>query len=174
MPALYGTARRLAGDADQGADLVQETYLRAFRTFHNFRAGTNCKAWLFTILYSVFINWRKRSRREAASFPTEELEERFARLAEEPADLVGAASEVAAGSPEWSGEVESALHALPESFRAVVLLVDVQELSYEEAAAALNCPVGTVQSRLFRARRLLASALRDHARRSGFVKGGDA
>ncbi len=167
MQPLYNTALRLTSGAADAEDVVQETYLRAFRTFDNFRPGTNAKAWLFTILYSVVINRRKKARREVGPLPVEELEERYRQFVEAPASGSG---EIEAWGAQWPREIEAALRSLPEAFRDAVLLVDVQELSYEEAAAALGCPVGTVQSRVFRGRRLLFGALEDYARRAGYVK----
>ena len=152
---LYSAARRLTGSDDYAADLVQDTFLRAYRTFENFRPGTNCRAWLFTILYSIFLNERTRHR------PT--------LLTAEQLDMVAAADrELAPGDSPWSLEVERALMQLPSAFRAAVLLVDVEELSYEEAAAAAGCLIGTLRSRLFRGRQLLGAMLRDHAREAGF------
>lgn len=134
---------------------MQETLLRAYRTFENFRPGTNCRAWLFTILYSVFFNERTRLR------PTLLTAEQLDRV---PA----AASNVQLAESPWSEEVERALARLPIAFRAAVLLVDVEGLSYEEAATAAGCVVGTLRSRLFRGRKLLGAMLRDHARAAGF------
>ncbi len=152
---LYSAARRLTGSDDDAADLVQDSFLRAYRTFENFQPGTNCRAWLFTILYSIFLNERTRHR------PT--------LLSAEQLDTVAAADrELAPGESPWSLEVERALRRLPTAFRAAVLLVDVEELSYEEAAAAAGCLVGTLRSRLFRGRKLLGAMLRDHAREAGF------
>lgn len=166
MQRLYNAALRLTGDADDAADTLQDTYFRAYRTFDNFRPGTNARAWLFTILYSVLINRRKKRRREVGPFSAEELEQRFERYVEQPPhDGVG---QPEAWGAQWPGEVERALRALPETFRAAVLLVDVEELSYEEAAAALQCPVGTVQSRVHRGRRMLHAALTEYARRAGY------
>jgi RNA polymerase sigma-70 factor (ECF subfamily) len=166
MQRLYNTALHLTGDADDAADVLQDTYLRAYRTFDNFRPGTNARAWLFTILYSVFINRRRKRRREVGPLPPDELEQRFHLSVEQP-------SHDAVGYPEawgsaWPPEVQKALGALPDAFRAAVLLVDVEELTYEEAATALDCPVGTVQSRVFRGRRMLCSALAEYARQAGF------
>ena len=152
---LYSAARRLTGSDDDAADLVQDTFLRAYRTFENFRPGTNCRAWLFTILYSIFLN--ESARRRPMLLSAEQL------------DTAAAADrEPAPGDSPWSLEVEHALMRLPSAFRAAVLLVDVEELSYEEAAAAAGCLVGTLRSRLFRGRKLLGSMLRDHAREAGF------
>ncbi len=170
LSAVHGMARRLARNAEDGRELAQETYLRAYRTFDNFRPGTNCKAWLLTILYSVFVNRYRKAQREPKTVSMEEFEERVQRPFEaaEPAP----AAPRPGAAPEWSDRaVEEAFTALPESFREVVLLVDVEELSYEEAAAALVCPVGTVRSRLFRARKLLQVSLRDHAQRAGYGEG---
>lgn len=163
MRPLYNTALRISSNPDDAADLVQETYLRALRTFDNFRPGTNCKAWLFTILYSVFINRRRKAEREVGPFAVEELEQRFGPLLE--------SAEAPASELELPAEIDAALRSLPETFRSAVLLVDVHELSYEEAAVALDCPIGTLRSRLFRARRMLAVLLTERAVRAGFLKG---
>ena len=167
LKPLYGTALRLAGDPEDAEDIVQETCLRAYRTFENFRPGTNCKAWLFTILYSVHINRGQKARRERGTLSVEELEDRFERYLAAPASAEAEIGTVEAWGTRWQPEVESALRLLPEMFRAPVLLVDVEGLSYDEAAAALGCPVGTVRSRLYRARRLLFAALHDFARATG-------
>jgi RNA polymerase sigma-70 factor (ECF subfamily) len=167
MQRLYNTALHLTGDADDAADVLQDTYFRAFRTFDNFRPGTNAKAWLFTILYSVFFNRRRKRQREVGPLPPDELEQRFQLYVEQPSH--NGVGQTEAWGASWPREVQRALSALPEVFRAAVLLVDVEELSYEEAATALDCPVGTVQSRVFRARRMLHSALAEYARREGFA-----
>jgi RNA polymerase sigma-70 factor (ECF subfamily) len=169
MGALYRTALRLTGQPEDASDIVQETYLRAYRTFENFRPGTNARAWLFTVLYSVFINRRRKMRREQAHISIEDLEARHERFVTEA---------LSDSSPPVFGdmaspEVEAALDALPEVFRSAVLMVDINELSYDEAATVLGCPVGTLRSRLFRARRLLFMALRDYAQRSGYLKSRD-
>ena len=160
---LSNVARRLTHRDEDARDLVQETWLRAYRTFDNFRPGTNCKAWLFTILYSIFINQYRKVRREPEPASLEELEERFHRSLAVEAEAGGAAG--------WSdSEVEAAFGQLPESFREVLLLIDIEELSYEEAAVALACPVGTVRSRLFRGRQQLYASLEEYARRIGYLR----
>lgn len=162
MKAVYNTALRLTRREEDAGDLLQETYLRAYRTFDAFTPGTNCKAWLFTILYSIFVNRYRKARREPAMVSIDDVDEKFHRM------LRGTAA-APAGQERWTdAEVEAALGGLPESFRSAVLLVDVEELSYEEAAAVLACPVGTVRSRLFRARKLLSVSLQDYARRAGY------
>lgn len=164
-PVLYRTARRLARSGPDGQDLVQETCLRAFRTLDNFTPGTNAKAWLFTILYSVFINRARRARLEPEPMAGDQIDARYAGHVEATVDTPVVT---------WTEpEVERALDALPEAFCAAILLVDVEELTYEEAAGVLNCPVGTLRSRLFRGRKLLMISLAEFASRAGFtvVKG---
>jgi RNA polymerase sigma-70 factor, ECF subfamily len=170
LKTLYNAALRLTGGfaADAG-DLVQETYLRAYRTFESFVPGTNCKAWLLTILYSVFVNHWKRERRAAFPLPTDELEQRYHEAAAATGDV---AADTAPLMPDerWGPEVDRALRLLPEALRAAVLVVDVEQLSYEEAAVALGWPIGTLRSRLFRARKQLFAALEAYAREVGYLK----
>src|SRR6059036_2563025 len=154
--ALYNTALRLTGASADASDLVQETFLRAYRTFENFSLGTNCKAWLLTILYSVHINQRKRARHAAISLPPEELE--------------SLPDENAAGGDQRLPEVDRALRDLAEPLRAAILLVDIEQLPYEEAAVALGWPVGTLRSRLFRARKRLFVTLEGYARATGYLR----
>ncbi len=164
---MHAAARRLTrGRAADAADLTQETYLRAYRTFAGFVPGTNCKAWLLTILYSVFVNRYHRAKLEPEALEPEELERRWQALAQGGADEEARWIERLDGT---SAEVRAALDGLPEILRTVVLLVDVEELTYEEAARAVGCPVGTVRSRLFRARRQLLAELADYAQRVGYL-----
>ena len=160
--ALYNTALRLTGEAPDASDLVQETFLRAYRTFENFAPATNCKAWLLTILYSIYINQRRRAQHAEIALPPDELELAFERDSQEEGRL-----------PEpdegWGPEVERAVRALPEPLRAAVLMVDVAQLPYEEAAVALGWPIGTLRSRLFRARKRLYTALEGYARTTGHL-----
>lgn len=162
--ALYNTALRLTGASADASDLVQETFLRAYRTFENFSLGTNCKGWLLTILYSIHINQRKRAHRAAISLPPEELEA----LVDE--DAVAGNERLPQFDERWGPEVDRALLALAEPLRAAILLVDIQQLPYEEAASALGWPVGTLRSRLFRARKQLFAALEEYARAAGYLK----
>jgi len=164
--SLYNTALRLTRRPEDAGDLVQETCLRAYRTFHNFTPGTNCKAWLFTILYSIFVNKYRKEQREPEAVSIDELEEKFHRfLATAEWDPHRALNPMEVGT-----EVEQALNLLPEEFRSTLLLVDVEEMTYEEAAVTLNCPVGTVRSRLFRARKLLFMELQQYALKRGYVQ----
>ncbi len=168
MQPLYRTAVHLTRSADEARDLVQETYLRAYRAFDQFTAGTNCKAWLFTIMHSIFNSAYRKARREQAGMHMLALDAEH-ELAAAGFDERSTDGANAAYRDPTDAQVERALAQLPEDFRAVVLLVDIGELSYEAAAAALQCPVGTVRSRLFRARGLLYGALQDYAREQGYA-----
>ena len=158
LDALYGTAVRLARTPDAAQELVQDTYLKAFRARDRFVPGTNLKAWLYTILHNTWRNQRRdraRSRVEADS-ETVDL------AADQAGDMVSAAPD----SPEallvnaaLSEELRAALDGLPEAFREAVWLRDVEELTYQEIATALDLPIGTVMSRLSRGRRKLHAAL---------------
>lgn len=157
LGAVYGAAYRLTRDADRARDLSQDAMLRAWRAFDTYTPGTNARAWLLKIVYSVFVNDYHRDRRAPATQSIEALEMQHGFEPVSPSAPV---------PDPWQPEgwtepaVREALDALPGDFRDAVLLVDVEELSYEEAAVVMDCAVGTVRSRLFRARRLLASSLR--------------
>ena len=163
LEGLSRVARRLMGTREDGADLLQETLLRAFRTWSSFRPGTDSRAWLFTILYSIFANRWQQRRRRPLDVSLQEVEERFehelaAPAWEDPLD------HLQAGRHGAGEAVDAALASLPPEFAATVVLVDIEELSYEEAARVLACPLGTVRSRLARGRRLLAALLSDYVR----------
>lgn len=162
LDAVHRAARRFTRDEDRARDLVQDTMVRAYRAFDSFTPGTNGRAWLLSIVYSVFINGYHHQRRRPVTVSMEALEAQFA-------ERLLAAPEAGPDTAVSDEDVLAALDALPEEFRATVLLVDVDELSYEEAATALSCAVGTVRSRLHRARRLLALALEDHVRERRLV-----
>jgi RNA polymerase sigma-70 factor (ECF subfamily) len=148
---LRASARRWFRHEATADDAVQETFLRAYRTFDAFEPGTNARAWLFTILYSVCANEHARARGHAAT-SLEDVTEELLYRSEQFAPR--------AALPEPTGtEVERALGALPEPFKSALTFVDVEELSYEEAASALGCPVGTLRSRLSRGRKALAEKL---------------
>lgn len=165
LKAVYNAAYRLARREDDARDLSQETLLRAYRTFDGYAAGTNARAWLLTILYSVFVNRYHSGQRAPHEVSIDDLESRYGRELAAPAE----ASPDPFLGPWTEPEVAAAMADLPEPFHATVMCVDVEGLSYEEAARALDCAVGTVRSRLFRARRVLAASLQDFARRRGLV-----
>lgn len=165
-PALYRTARRLVPRGEDASDLVQEAFLRAYRTFGSFQEGTNAKAWLFTILYWILSNRWRRDSRLPEEVSLDDVEGRFDAALAVAAD----AEHVLLTTLDASPEVEEAIRRLPDTFRAAVLMVDVEEMTYEAAATALDCPVGTVRSRLARGRKLLFLSLFDYARRIGAVQ----
>jgi RNA polymerase sigma-70 factor, ECF subfamily len=167
MQRLYGAALRWTRKPEDASDLVQETYLRAYRTFDGFTPGTNCKAWLFTILYSVFVNRHHHDERRPRTVSVEDLENVLPWPEGESEREIAILRE----RDPWAGseKAREALDRLPAPYRVAVELVDVEELSYEEAAAALDCPIGTLRSRLFRARRLLYEELKEHARKAGYL-----
>jgi RNA polymerase sigma-70 factor, ECF subfamily len=154
IDSLYGTALRLTRRAADAEDLVQDTYLKAFRSAHQFEPGTNLKAWLFTILHNTFRNLRRHDGRSPVDVDSDAVEK---------AASAGPADE----SPEQilsrrtlDVDLQAALDALPEAFRQAVWLRDVEELSYAEMAKVLDVPMGTVMSRISRGRRALAEGLR--------------
>ena len=167
LDALYQTALRLTGSRAEADDVVQDTFLRAFRSFERFNPGTNCRAWLFTIMRNAFLNRVRARGREVLHDDIERDEPDWA-----------PASESEPSGPEdrffqsvLHGDVDRALKELPLTFREVVILADLQGLSYREVADVLGCPIGTVMSRLSRGRRLLRRALFTLAREHGYVKG---
>jgi RNA polymerase sigma-70 factor (ECF subfamily) len=171
LDALYGTAYRLARNPRDAEDLVQEALLRAYRFWDTFEKDSNCKAWLLRILTNTFINeyQRKRRQREVLDAATAEQTATDGVLVHEGAQ--------AQKSPEGmmlersvSDDVQRALDALPADFRTAVVLCDVEGLAYKEIADVMDCPVGTVMSRLFRGRRLLQQSLAQFAAEQGYAK----
>ena len=161
IDALYRMALRLTGNAPDAEDLVQETYLRAFRSLHQFRPGTNLRAWLFRILMNSFINEYRRQSRRPANTSLEDLDEfsLYHQMLESDfqPSVAQPEQEVLARLSEES--VLEALDELPVEFRQVVLLADVEGFSYKEIAEVLRIPIGTVMSRLHRGRRRLQRLL---------------
>jgi len=171
LPALYGAALRLTRSEGDAEDLVQETMLRAYRFFDTFEAGTNCKAWLFRILTNVFRNrYREREREQVI---LDEVESSAANLGQfvssGPSDV-----EAALLGQMVSADVEKALAEIPAEFRLAVVLSDLEDFSYKEIAEIMDCPAGTVMSRLYRGRKMLQRLLYDYAIEQGIVKPGDS
>lgn len=165
LPDVTRFARSLTRDDAATEDLVQETFLRAWRHWDSFTPGSEARAWLFTIARNT---WRKQAPRDARLVAMED--EALQSLAE-PDYPLGAPDPVlrALSHTDLGVAIRDAIDALPDSFREVVELVEVQQLSYQEASDVLEIPVGTVRSRLFRARRLLQHALIAHATDAGLV-----
>jgi RNA polymerase sigma-70 factor (ECF subfamily) len=172
LDALYRTGLRMTRNPQDAEDLVQETYLRAFRFFDKFEPGTNLRAWLFKILTNTYIN---RYRKQAASPRVDSLDESeefalYNHLDTEAASR-GGSVEAQVLDRFAESDIKAAIEALPEAFRMTVLLADVEGFSYNEIADILGIKKGTVMSRLFRGRRLLQKALIDQARAAGFAGG---
>jgi RNA polymerase sigma-70 factor (ECF subfamily) len=167
LPALYGAALRLGRSEGDAEDLVQETMLRAYRFFDTFEAGTNCKAWLFRILTNVFRNrYREREREQEILGEAESSEANLGQfVAEGPRD-----SETALLGRMVSADVEHALATIPAEFRLAVVLADLEDFSYKEIAEIMDCPAGTVMSRLYRGRKMLQKLLYSYALEQGIVK----
>ena len=164
IDTLYRGALRLTRDPDQAQDLVQEAYLRALRYQHSYQQGTNMKAWLFAIMRNLFWDRFKGSRKEDVSLDDVGEFVLYDKLRDE-----GAKPEADVLDSIAADEVVKAVEKLPELHREVVLLVDVEGFSYKDAAEVLGVPIGTVMSRLHRARRQLQRSLYDYARESGIV-----
>ena len=168
---LFGMALRMTRNEKDAEDLVQETCLKAYRSFNKFNKGTNFKAWVFRIMTNTFINLyhqRKRETRKAADLEDRDHYHRFvgqgpARLAEDP--------EAEVLDRMLSEDIASALEQLPAEFRIAVILCDIEGFSYKEIAKIVRCPIGTVMSRLYRGRRMLQNLLYEHAVEQGIVDG---
>jgi len=167
---LYTSAIYLTKDKAEAEDLVQETYLRAFRFFSKFQPGTNCRAWLLSILRNLFINRYQQKKKEAETVDWEMIDQVYDSMVEQGEKAERDNPENQLISQLMDEEVERALRELPEEYRMAIVLVDIEELSYEEAARVMECAIGTVRSRVSRGRRLLQVALRGYALERGLIK----
>jgi RNA polymerase sigma-70 factor (ECF subfamily) len=168
-PQLYSAAMRLTRNRSDAEDLVQETYLRAYRGFHGFEDGTNLRAWLFRILTNTYINSYRSKQRRVQETELNDVEDLY--LYRRISDI-GQASRSAEDTLLdlfTDDEVKAALEELPENFRLPVLLADVEEFSYKEIAEMLDIPIGTVMSRLHRGRKAMHKALADFALERGLL-----
>ena len=158
IDSLYGAALRLTRNPADAEDLVQETYVKAFRFIEQFTPGTNLKAWLHAILHNTFLNMRRHAKRDPVAVDSEQVEQAPARPVDGPTpeDILMRGS--------LGADLQAAVDALPETFRQAVWLRDVEEFSYKEIADILNVAAGTVMSRISRGRRLLYRHLMDQER----------
>jgi RNA polymerase sigma-70 factor, ECF subfamily len=169
MASLYSTAVRLTGNRTDAEDLVQETYLRAYRSYDSFTAGTNLRAWLFRILTNTHINrYRARTRRPDET-ELDDIEDLYLYRRLQNSSQYGQSAEDELMELFSEAEVVDAVEALPEAYRMAVLLADVEGFSYKEIAEILDIPVGTVMSRLHRGRKALQKELYDFAEARGLV-----
>ena len=171
MDQLYSTALRMTRNPADAEDLVQETFLKGYRAYERFEAGTNLRAWLFRILTNTYINSYRKKQRRPDETELDEVEELFLyrRLAGRESGDFGRSAEDELFSHITSDAVKDAIEGLPEQYRMAVLLADVEGFSYQEIADILDVPIGTVMSRIHRGRKKLEKHLYEYARAHGFA-----
>ena len=169
-PQLYSAAVRMTRSKADAEDLVQETYLRAYRGYSNFTEGTNLRAWLVRILTNTFINSYRAKQRRVQETELDDVEDLYLYKRISGIDVASRSAEDTLFELFTDDEVKAALEALPESFRMPVLLADVEDFSYKEIAEMLDIPIGTVMSRLHRGRKAMQKALIDFATERGLLE----
>ncbi len=167
MDSLYNYALKMTGDSDDASDLIQDTYLKAFRFFDKFEKGTNCKAWLFRIMKNTYINTYRKSTKEPDKVDYEEIENFYENIKASNTDSAHLEKDIYDNLLD--DELSQAISSLPEDFRTVVILADIEGFTYEEIADFIDVPVGTVRSRLHRARKMLFTKLYDYAGQKGYI-----
>lgn len=175
IDSLYNMALRLVFNKEEAEDLVQETYLKAYRFFDSFQKGTNIKAWLYKILKNTFINKYRKEIATPGEILYEDLEAVNSGLAyKQETNSTGLADTLESKYADFSGlledNVKQALDSLPAEYREAILLSDVEGLSYQDIAEIANVPIGTIKSRLNRGRKLLQKKLFEYAKDKGFIK----
>ncbi len=164
-PQLYAAAMRMTRNRADAEDLVQETYLKGFRSFHTFNEGTNLRAWLFRILTNTYINKYRKQQRSFDESDLGDIEDLYLykRMGTLEDASIGRSAEESLMTMLPDDEVKQSLENLPENFRLPVILADVEGFSYKEIAEILEIPIGTVMSRLHRGRKAMQKALHDYA-----------
>ena len=168
VDSLYNTAVRMTKNALDAEDLLQDVYLRAFRFFHRFERGTNFKAWIFKILTNTYINQYRKKINQPYHVDLEKIKYNYDDK-EATAQTSVQESERLDYETLFDDEIKNALQQIPDEFRVVVLLADVESFSYKEVAKIIGCPIGTVMSRLSRGRKQLQNYLREYATKGGFI-----
>jgi len=171
MNQLYAAAMRYTKNPEDAQDLVQDTYAKAYTSFHQFEPGTNLKAWLYRVLTTTFINTYRKDQRRPQTSDSELEDWQIAEASSHTSDQGKSTEDVVLENLPDS-DIKNALAEIPEEFRMAVFLADVEGFSYKEIAEIVGVPAGTVMSRLHRGRKQLREKLTDYARERGYVKGG--
>jgi RNA polymerase sigma-70 factor (ECF subfamily) len=168
MDVLYNFALRTTGNEDDARDLLQETYLKAYRFWDKYEKGTNIRAWLFRIMKNSYINRYRKETKEPDKVDYDDIENFYNTIRAESTDPNDLQQQLYGNL--LGDEVTKALQSLPDDFRTVVILCDIEGLTYEEIAEFVECPIGTVRSRLHRGRKLLQAKLFEYAKQQGMIK----
>ncbi|MDP2884274.1 MAG: sigma-70 family RNA polymerase sigma factor [Ignavibacteria bacterium] len=168
MDVLYNFALRTTGNQDDAHDLLQETYLKAYRFWDKYEKGTNIRAWLFRIMKNSYINRYRKETKEPDKVDYDDIENFYNTIRAESTDPNDLQKQLYGNL--LGDEVTKALQGLPDDFRTVVILCDIEGLTYEEIAEFVECPIGTVRSRLHRGRKLLQAELIEYAKQQGMIK----